>query len=396
MPWKEKSMINERTEFALKALQPGVNFSALCAEYGISRKVGYKWKDRFLQKGSRGLHDQSRRPKNSPVELKEAVVCEIIRLKQAHPHWGPPKLHRLYEKAHGEAPSLSSFKRILDKAGLVKKRRRRNSSHTGRIHSGIRAEGPNDVWTVDFKGWWRTGDGLRCEPLTVRDEYSRYVLEVRAMATADTVAVRSCFVHLFEEHGLPSCIRSDNGAPFASTQAVLGLSRLSAWWVALGINLERGRPGKPQDNGAHERMHRDIRAEVQACAQEDLHTQQSAFDLWRHTFNQQRPHEALGMRTPAEVYQNSPRTYEGDPASIVYPTLLTRRVKSSGSITINSNQIFISSALAGWNVGLKYLERSRFEVYFAQLRLGELDLSSQSFLGAASGPKEIKSTNRTA
>src|SRR5690606_9917653 len=181
--------------------------------------------------------------------------------------------------------------------------KRRKNAETGRIHFGKKAEEVNDVWTVDFKGWWHTLDGVRCEPLTVRDEKSRYVLEVRSMATAKTEAVRAVFEQLFHQHGLPKAIRSDNGSPFAARSAVMGLSRLSAWWLALGIDLERGRPGKPQDNGAHERMHLDIRNELEQCASEDLERQQAAFDIWRKTFNEERPHEALGMRTPAELYR---------------------------------------------------------------------------------------------
>ena len=301
MPWKEKTMIHERTEFALKSLQPGVNFTQLCAEYDISRRTGYKWKQRFLNDGASAMSDQSRRPLNSPNQLSEQEVCRIARLHERHQHWGPKKIHKLYSDQYTPVISLSTFKRIFDRCGWVKKRIRRKSSETGRLTNGLKAQACNDVWTVDFKGWWRTGNGQRCEPLTVRDEHSRFVLAVQSMQTTRTEALKEVFERLFKAYGLPKAIRSDNGAPFASSSAILGLSRLSAWWVALGIDLERGRPGKPQDNGAHERMHLDIRNELECHTQEDLKSQQAAFDIWKNTFNQERPHEALGMQCPAHV-----------------------------------------------------------------------------------------------
>lgn len=390
MPWKETTMINERTEFALRSLQPGVTFSELCQEYGISRRVGYKWKNRFLSEGIAGMLDQSRKPHKSAASVGEAALCEIVRLHSKHERWGPKKIRALYARQFGKAPSESTFKRIFEKAGWVKKRRRRKSSEAGRIHSGIAAKEANDVWTVDFKGWWHMQDGERCEPLTVRDEWSRYVLAVISMATARTEAVREVFEKLFDRHGLPKVIRSDNGSPFAARSAVLGLSRLSAWWIALGIDLERGRPGKPQDNGAHERMHRDIRDELESCASEDISRQQAAFDIWRMTFNQERPHESLGMKTPAELYKNSSRPYNGTPTDIAYEGMLTRNVAKTGRVSIDGNRILVSTALAGWSVGLKHRQGDFYDVYFANLRIGELDRLAASFHGATCGPHRQK------
>lgn len=394
MPWKESTMINERTEFALRSLQEGLNFSALCQEYGISRKTGYKWRKRFLEDGGHAMANQSRRPQSSPQQLTETIILRINRLHERHPRWGPKKIRELYARSFGNEPSLSSFKRVFERSGWVRKRRRRNHREAGRIYHGIKAEQPNDVWTVDFKGWWHTTDGSRCEPLTIRDEASRFLIEVRTMATAKTEAVRAVFEEAFTQYGLPKAIRSDNGPPFASVNAVLGLSRLSVWWVALGIDLERGRPGKPQDNGAHERMHRDIQAELQGQAAADLQQQQAAFDIWKQTFNRQRPHEALGMQMPAEVYVKSPRPYQ-PPADIIYPGMLTRRVKTTGEIKIDNLCIRLSRALAGWTVGLKPIDADHYEVYFANLRVGTIELSSAAFLGAASRPEETskKTTN---
>ena len=370
-------------EFGLKALQTD-NFRALCQEYGISPKTGYKWRERMLRYGLAGMAEQSRRPRSHADELAEGVICEMVRLKQAHRHWGPRKIRELYLRKHGTAASESSFKRVLERAGLTQPRRRRvRAVQAGRLWSGQRAQAPNEVWTVDFKGWWYDVDGRRCEPLTVRDEHSRYVLELRRMADARTATVRDCFERLFERHGLPGAIRSDNGSPFAHVRGLLGLSRLSAWWVALGIDLERGRPGHPQDNGGHERLHRDIRRELEPGT-----AQQEALDLWRQEFNHERPHEALGMRCPGEVYQKSQRLYEGSPEDLEYPGLHARRVGPQGRIMWGGMPLFITTSLAGWSVGLKPMEKGRLEVWFGRLLLGWIDPATESFLRADIRPQE--------
>src|SRR5437899_12443148 len=242
MPWKNTEPMEERIEFALKAMRT-LNFRALCQEYGVSAKTGYNGKQRFLQEGIVGMAEESRRPKTSPEQLPEEEVCEIVRLKMAHLSWGPRKIRELYLRRHGEVASESTFKRVLERTGLTQKRRRRRAPEAGRLSTGREAAALNEVWTVDFKGWGRNGD-KRCEPLTVRDEDSRYLLEVRAMEDARTDKVLKRFERIFECHGLPEAIRSDNGSPFASRQGPFGLSRLSAWWVVLGIDLERGRPGQ--------------------------------------------------------------------------------------------------------------------------------------------------------
>src|SRR5512140_3004745 len=206
MPWKQVDLMNQRTEFVLKSLETD-NFRALCQEYGISAKTGYKWRERFYREGLSGLSDQARRPLNHPNGLEEGVVCEMVRLKVAHRAWGPRKIRALYERSHGQGtPSESSFKRVLDRAGLVQERRLRVRTQSGRVHSGRKAQGPNEVWSVDFKGWWFDGQGKRCEPLTVRDEFTRYLLELRAMPDARTATVRESFERLFACHGLPQAI----------------------------------------------------------------------------------------------------------------------------------------------------------------------------------------------
>ena len=370
--------MDQRIEFVLKAMQT-LNFRALCQEYGVSTKTGYKWKERLINGGLEGIKEESRRPRSSPNQLSEEEVCEIVRLKLAHWSWGPRKIRELYLRRHGEVASESSFKRVLERSCLTQKRRWRRSSEAGRLSSGRVGQAPNEVWTVDFKGWWRSQD-KRCEPLTVRDEYSRYLLEVRALEDARTETVRQSFERLFERHGLPQAMRSDNGSPFASRQGVLGLSRLSAWWVALGIDLERGRPGHPQDNAAHERMHKDISRELEALGE----TEQEAFDLWRQSFNYERPHETLGMRTPGEVYVASRENTRGHQKIWNIQRCALGRVNPTGSISLNGESIFLSTSLAGWSVGLKLIAADLMEIWFGRLLLGQVDLTASSFIRADS------------
>ena len=386
MPWQHQDLMNQRIEFALRALETE-NFRALCREYGISPRVGYKWKDRLLEEGMWQLREKSRRPKTTPGSLREEEVCRIVALRVRHKHWGARKLQEIYRRRHGEAPSESSFKRVIERAGLVEKRRKRKASQGGSIGGDRRAGSANEVWTIDFKGWWHDAQG-RCEPLTVRDEWSRYLLELRALENARMETVRACFERLFERHGLPQAIRSDNGTPFSSSRSLLGLSKLSAWWVALGIDLLRGRPAHPQDNGAHERMHRDIAREVEGTPYPD---RQAALDVWRKQFNEERPHESLGMKMPSELYTPSPRKWEGSPHQIDYQGLISRMVQASGHIRFEGQPFFLSSALHRWNVGLKPLGDGSLEVYFAKLLLGHLHPDTASFSPVLPNPpKEME------
>lgn len=301
MSWKATCVMDQKTDFAMRAVRGLEPMKQLCEEFGISRKTGYKWKERFLRQGLDGLHDQSRRPDSFPSGLSEEVVCRIVALKQAHRSWGARKLREVMLRSPGglEVPSESSFKRVLEKSGLVEKRRRRSQPETGRLQTRVKAERPNQVWTIDFKGWWRTRDRGRFEPLTIRDDFSRYILCAQSLESTRSEAVKARMERLFAERGLPEVIRSDNGAPFAASSSPFGLTRLSAWWLALGIDLDRIRPGKPQENGGHERMHRDM-LELERRAARSCADQQSALDVWRRTFNEERPHEALGMRLPRE------------------------------------------------------------------------------------------------
>ena len=386
MPWKESDLMERRTEFVLRTMRGVEPFGELCAEFGISRKTGYKWKERFLREGLEGLADQSRRPKHSPEKIDETMVCAIVKLRTAHPGWGAAKLRVVLGRSFPAPtlPSESSIKRILDKAGLVERRRRVRTEQTGRLQTPIRGERPNQVWTIDFKGWWYTGNRTRFEPLTIRDDYSRYLLCAQALPDARTETVRKQMTRVFERHGLPEVLRSDNGAPFASKNGPLGLSRLSAWWVTLGISLDRIRPARPAENGGHERMHRDLASEVEARAAFDAATQQAELDVWRKTFNEERPHEALGLRVPHEFYQASSRKFDPASVELVYPAgYLVRKVNGSGSIKLHNSPIFVSEALRHLEVGLEPLDGCRFAVWFCRLCLGQLDLSTQKFQVAA-------------
>ena len=385
MPWKETCVMDLRYEFVLRALLEEKPLRELCTEFGISAKTGYKWKERFLAHGAPGLSDLSRKPKSSPRELPGDIVCEIVRIKNAHQGWGPYKIRDIYAHKHpgADLPSESSFKRVLEKAGLVTKRKRRSHETCGRIEYRVAPQAPNDLWTVDFKGWWYTNNRQRCEPLTVRDAHSRFVLCTSALDDGKSDTVRRQFERIFETYGLPNAIRSDNGSPFACTHAPLGLSRLSAWWVALGIHLDRIPPGHPEQNGGHERMHRDIACEVERCPETDLQQQRAALETWRHLFNFERPHEALGMRTPGEVYRPSDRPFSKDPQELSYPAgFLTRKVNCAGSIHIEGLHMKISTTLAGWHVGLKPGGADGYLVWFGPLCMGTIDIGAQAFTSA--------------
>lgn len=378
MPWKTLEPMDQRIVFCQRAALEN-NHAALCREYEISRRTGYKWLARYRELGASGMSDQRRTPKSHSKQLPERVVCDLIALKNAHPNWGPKKIRDLYRRKHldDDLPSLSSVKRVLERAGLTQKRVRRTRHETGRLTSSRIAEKPNDIWTIDFKGWWHNPGCRRVEPFTVRDEKSRKILAITLLANTRTEAVKACFIGLFETYGLPGVIRSDNGSPFASHNALLGLTRLSVWLIALGIECIRGRPGCPQDNGAHERMHRDISVEMQ---KEGVGHDQDAFDLWREEYNGVRPHEALEMKTPDEVYTVSEKKYPQDEIEIDYGTLDTRLVGGNGMIKYQNIEYRISTALSGYRISVRDVEDFQVELCFGRQLLGMIDLKADSFL----------------
>jgi transposase InsO family protein len=329
-----------KEEFVIQAQKGTVSFSALCSEYGISRKTGYKWLSRFTEEGFSGLEDQSTRPKASPDRLNEDTVCRLIRIKKDHMNWGPKKIHAIYLRGASEPISLSSVKRILEKSGYTEKRKRKRFAVPERINTRYEVKAPNDVWTVDFKGWWYAKDRSKCEPLTIRDEFSCYLLEARILSSTRTEDVKAAFERVFRLYGLPQVIRSDNGSPFASARGIRGLTRLSVWWVSLGIALERIDPGKPSQNGGHERMHRDLKADIQKQVHGSGVDIQKSLDVWRDEFNRVRPHEKLEMKTPASVYSNSSRRYHSGPVEIEYPPFYrTRKISKIGNLKIDRADI---------------------------------------------------------
>ena len=379
MTWSETNIMDQRVEFVLKSFEGRTPFTELCKEYNISRKTGYKWRNRFMEEGYEGMYDQSRRPKSSPDSLTEDIVCELLRLKGRHVNWGARKIQDIYKRMHGDVPSESSIKRIFDKAGLVKKRRKRRKAGEERLQCRVKSEKENHVWTVDFKGWWLTSSKKRCEPLTIRDDYSRYILDIRAMSNTRTESVKMAFERTFELYGLPQIIRSDNGSPFAASNSPLGLSRLSSWWLSLGISLDRIDPGCPYQNGGHERMHLDLKRDLLRKVNGDKHEYQIAFDMWRNEYNYERPHEALDMKRPAEVYEKSSRKYEE--VDIEYPYgIEPRKVRMNGSIKIKSKALFITTAFVGLYVGIEQIDEENYLLWFDNLRLAEINLKLETVI----------------
>lgn len=383
MPWKETDKMEQKERFIQEMQKQEKPFKHLCAEFGISEKTGYKWKNRFYEQGKKGLYEQSR-ARNTQNEIDGDTAAELIRIKNAHLAWGPKKIREIYARSYPQknVPSLSSVKRILDKAGLVKQRKTRppSSSDCPRLQQQIQAEAANDVWSIDFKGWWKS-DGEICEPFTVRDRYSRKILCAKLMTSKNSLAVRTVMTELFQTYGLPKVIHSDNGTPFAAPNGLLNLTNLSIWWITLGILPDRSLKGHPEQNGSLERFHRDIAQEIQGKIPGGILKNQAVLDAWVKEYNSVRPNEAIGMKTPDELYKKSDRRYTGDYDELEYPMgFLVRKVTGSGEIILNNIRITIGFALRGWHVGLKPLDDGHtFHVFLADFLLGTLDLDSTCF-----------------
>lgn len=388
MPWRKNSVMDQREEFVLRVLNEEIPFSRLCKEYGIARKTGYKWKRRFLEEGKQGLFEKSRKPKTSPTLLCEDTVIKIIQIRHHHPSWGAKKIAKIIANKTNadEAPSVSSVYRILDKANLLKRKRRHQSGLLNKenLHRLIEPVEPNDVWTIDYKGWWLSEDIKRCNPLTIRDLKTRYNLAIKLTPRQDMHSVKGVMAKVFREYGLPKVIRSDNGAPFASHNSPLGISKLSAMWMALGILPDRITPGKPYQNGSHERMHRDLKQEVQKTKRGSVGYYQRIIDQWQYEYNFIRPHEALGMVTPGTCYTPSLKKFDGYIDEIQYPNGFERRkVNMNGRIKWDNQIIMISSAFSGYHVGLDYEDEHTLKVWFSDFPIGKIDLVSSSFYTVA-------------
>lgn len=382
MSWKETDVMKEKEKFIDAVIKAEKPFKYICEDFGISEKTGHKWKNRFYEEGKLGLYEKSREAENHPNALPEDTVIAIIQLKTAHPYWGAKKILELFKKSrrNAEVPSLSSVNRILSKANLIKKRRVKPVSvDCRRLHAHIQPQKVNDVWAIDFKGYWRS-DGEICEPFTVRELVSRKILCVKLMQSKSSEAVRAVMTELFKKYGLPKVIRSDNGTPFSSPNGVLSLTSLSAWWITLGITPDRTEKGSPGQNGSLERMHADIAREIEGKVRGGVLANQAVIDAWVEEYNSVRPNEAIGMKTPDEVFIPSERKYIGDYEEIEYPLgFLTRKVTAGGEIVLNSIRIAIGHSLKGLYIGLKPLENNSYEAYLADFILGTVDMNSCCF-----------------
>jgi len=383
MPWSETVEMS-RVKFIAELGSELYGMSELCEKHGISRKTGYKWKGRFGRQGAEGLKDRSRAPKHSPRQTSSEVAERLLELRRQHPSWGPRKLLAWLEKHEpGEGwPQASTVGGLLKRAGLVGAYRRRAARARPVTVARTEASGANEVWTSDFKGEFRTGDGRLCYPLTVVDGFSRFVLAIQGLPSVAGAGAWPVFERAFREYGLPRVIRTDNGNPFASSSALAGLSRLSVCWIKLGIGLERIEPGHPEQNGRHERMHRTLKAETARPPAANATGQQELFDRFRHEYNEQRPHEALGQRPPSELYRSSSRCYPGRLPQPEYPGHYeVRSVFRGGEIKWRGRYLFLSEALGGERVGLEEYDEGLWAVYFGALHLGRFDDRKRKIYG---------------
>lgn len=373
MPWRETSPMDQRTQFIGDHLRGVLSTTELCALYEISRKTAYKWIDRYLRHGPAGLEEGFRRPRRSPNRTSAEIVSALLDARRRHPRWGGKKLLALLRKRHPRwsLPGRSTACDILSRHGMVPiQRRRRRLGHPGKPKTPVLA--PNDVWSTDYTGQFRPGDGRYCYPLTVADGFSRYLLGCQALTSTAGAEAKPIFTRLFQEYGLPARMRSDNGVPFATT-TLARLSTLSAWWIRLGILPELIEPGRPDQNGRHERMHRTLKAETTRPAAGNLAAQQHRFNVFRQEFNHERPHEALDQETPATCYTVSPRPMPDRLPPLEYPDRFeVRYVSANGGIRWNSRWVNVSTACVGEYVGLEEIDDGIWNVYFGPVRLGRL------------------------
>lgn len=376
MPWKELNVMDQKKEFVLKSLKENVNFTRLCAEYCISTKTGYKWKSRFLEQGFEGLENLSTKPNNNSNRLSEDTIISIIKLKLKKKYWGASKIRKIYQNNHPneKIPCLSTFNRILKKAGLTLPRKRNRKCSGVRLCNRVESEYPNHIWTVDFKGWWYSPTKEKINPLTVRDDYSKYIFTIKALTKGDTASVQAEFDGLFKQYGLPEIIRSDNGPPFANMQSLLGLTKLSVWWMSHGIKLDRIEPGKPYENGAHERMHKDMKTELEGQIDGDIRNHQKIFEEWRKEFNEERPHDSLDLNTPKSAYKKSEIKYFPEFVEFEYPKHFKNRlVNNRGYVNYRGRKYFIGNPFNGYNIGIEINKKGEYKVWFGTNLLGEFD-----------------------
>jgi putative transposase len=373
MPWKETCPMDQRTKFIGVVKTGTMSMSEACESFGISRKTGYKWLERYELSGIAGLEERSRAPKVCSWALSRSMEKRLIEAREKRPRWGPKKLLAWIKEREPwlELPAASTVGELLKRKGMVRSRRRtpRRQATPSNLREAL---APNDCWCVDYKGDFVVGH-RRCYPLTATDAFSRFLLACDALESTSTEGARPIFERLFQEYGLPSAIRSDNGTPFAST-GLGGLSKLSVWWLRLGIRLERIPPGQPQHNGRHERMHRTLKAETAQPPEVSFDAQQRRFDEFRIDFNSERPHEALGNKVPVSVYQPSQKDLPTMMPELEYPANhLLARIRSSGNLRWRHQNLHVSDALAGEIVGLEQTDDETWRLFFGPSMLAIVD-----------------------
>ena len=392
MPWKETCTMKERVKFIGLYSEEEWTMTELCRHFDISRKTGYKTVERFQKDGWGGLEDRSRAPHHHPNAVSELVEQAVIAARLAHPRWGPKKLKAWLCRREPDVrwPAVSTFGEILSRHGLTVPRRRCRKTQAYE-QPFVGCDFPNAVWSGDLKGWFVTGDGVRCDPLTISDNYSRMLLRCQAVTPTNHEAIQPLFEAAFREYGLPLAIRTDNGPPFATT-TVGALSKLSIWWLKLGIIPERIEPGKPQQNGRHERMHRTLKDETASPPKRTWRTQQKALDHFREEYNHERPHESLDQQTPAEFYVPSPRPYPLIVPEMTYPDdMIVRSVQSQGDISWKDRHTYLSKTLARELVGLRQVSDRLWDIYFGPVKLAQLDTYDHRLIHLPRKPKRENS-----
>jgi putative transposase len=374
MPWNMVLPMDEKVRFISDYLNGVFNFTELCVRYRISRKTGYKWVDRYIETGAAGLEDRSRAPRHIPHKTSEAMEAAVLAVRQKHPSWGAGKILTLLERQRqpGTLPGRTTVTRILTRHGYVESPRKRvHRAHPGKPET--EATAPNRLWSADFKGQFKTLDGVYCYPLTVTDSYSRYILSILALPSPSLEATQQEFRRLFQTYGLPERIRTDNGTPFASI-ALGRLSTLSIWWIRLGIRPDLIEPGHPEQNGRHERMHRTLKAATTRPPEANLAAQQQRFEAFRQEFNEVRPHEALQQATPASVYTPSLKSLPVTLKTLDYPAHYEVRVVSKNSgIRWKCQWVSVTHLLAGEPIGLEEVGDGLWDVWYGPVWLGRLD-----------------------
>jgi putative transposase len=375
MPWHEVSTVDQRLQFVADYQRQIFTMTELCARYGISRQAGYETIARYKASGPAGLAPQSRRPHRSPRGTEPEVVQLIVGLRRRHPSYGAKKLLTILKQRHerGDWPATSTAALILNRQGLITERPRHRRHGVKPVPPTIQPVGPNELWTVDFKGQFRTGDRRYCYPLTLADRFSRYLLDCYGLPGPTEHATRQRFIRAFEIYGLPTAMRSDNGVPFAST-GLARLSTLSVWWLRLGIRLDRSRPGHPEENGAHEYMHRVLKRETTRPPAASCAQQQPCFDAFRERYNHERPHEALGQVVPATLYHPSARPLPGRLPAVEYPGHFERRrISEGGTFSWQSQSVFLTRALTDEHVGLEEVDDGIWTIYFCHQPIARFD-----------------------